>query len=81
MYTIAHNVSVDYFRKNKQNHNTDEIQESDLRHLSQVNDPIKDNDETQQLSQALQLLRNEEREIFIRCSMGSSLIQSNRQPP
>ena len=65
MYRIAHNVSVDYFRKNKQNQNTDEIQESDLGHLSQAADLINEEDEAQQLSQALQLLKPEEKEVLV----------------
>jgi len=65
MYRIAHNVSVDHFRKNKPNQNTEEITDTDLKYLKPERDKIVENDESQQLSQALQLLDPEEKEILV----------------
>lgn len=65
MFRIAHNVSIDYFRKNKHFQNTEEITDSDLSYLETEGDTIRGNDESKQLSQALQLLNEEERELLI----------------
>jgi RNA polymerase sigma-70 factor (ECF subfamily) len=65
MYRIAHNVSVDHFRKNKHNQNTEEITDIDLKYLKTEGDKIKENDESQQLAQALQLLNSEEKEVLV----------------
>jgi len=65
LYRIAHNVSIDHFRKNKRSQNSEEITDSDLKYLKTEGDKIAENDESQQLTQALQLLNGEEREILV----------------
>ena len=65
MYHIAHNVSIDHFRKNKLNQNTEEITDSDLKYLKTKGENFSENDEKLQLSQALQLLNPQEREVLV----------------
>ena len=65
MYRIAHNVYIDHYRKNKLNQNTVEMNNAGLKYIKSDGEKILDNDVSQQLSQALQLLNPEEREVLV----------------
>jgi RNA polymerase sigma-70 factor, ECF subfamily len=65
MYRIAHNVSMDYFRKNKFHNKTESITESDLAKTKTSENPGIENEKYQHLSKAIQFLEKEEREILV----------------
>jgi RNA polymerase sigma-70 factor (ECF subfamily) len=65
MYRIAHNVSMDHYRKNRFHKKTESITDSNSVETKTTENSGVENEEYQHLSKAIQLLDDEEREILV----------------